>query len=205
MNLSELVYLTSLLNSQGLMSDGFGAGQWDEGWKTPRLEFTGFRTRDPCSGLKSSVLPLDQAYRVICDYDWWLQKQAQTALKLTKPQTLIVVQVVWGQHWIKTDTPQNHGYRYTYFSKCTSNHIPVYSWSPLVSRICLPFNINFQYHVLHLHIILFMQPCTIMIMPCVLPPYSELNIHIRTSGLLSSGFSALDGIDFYGAIVCVFP
>ncbi len=28
---SELLYLTSLLNSQGLMSDRPGAGQWDEG------------------------------------------------------------------------------------------------------------------------------------------------------------------------------
>ncbi len=44
---SELVYLTSLLNSQGLMSDGPVAGQWDEGWKGPRHEYTGFRTRDP--------------------------------------------------------------------------------------------------------------------------------------------------------------
>ncbi len=44
---SELVYLTSLLNSQGLMSDGPGAGQWDEGWKCSRLEYTGFRIPDP--------------------------------------------------------------------------------------------------------------------------------------------------------------
>ncbi len=44
---SEWVYLTSLLNSQGLMSEGPGAGQWNEGWKGPRLEYTGFRTRDP--------------------------------------------------------------------------------------------------------------------------------------------------------------
>ena len=29
------------------MSDGPGAGQWDEGWKGPRHEYTGFRTRDP--------------------------------------------------------------------------------------------------------------------------------------------------------------
>ncbi len=44
---SELVYLTSLLNSQGLMSDGPVAEQWDEGWNGPRHEYTGFRTRDP--------------------------------------------------------------------------------------------------------------------------------------------------------------
>ena len=44
---SELVYLTSLLNSQGLMSDRQGARQWDEWWKCPRLEYTGFRIRDP--------------------------------------------------------------------------------------------------------------------------------------------------------------
>ncbi len=29
------------------MSDGPGAGQWNEGWKGPRHEYTGFRTRDP--------------------------------------------------------------------------------------------------------------------------------------------------------------
>ncbi len=39
-----LAYLTSLINSHCLMSDGQGAGQWDEGWKCPRLEYTGFRT-----------------------------------------------------------------------------------------------------------------------------------------------------------------
>ena len=44
---SELVYLTSLLNSQGLMSDGPGTGQWDEGWKCPRLEYTGVLSRYP--------------------------------------------------------------------------------------------------------------------------------------------------------------
>ena len=44
---SELVYLTSLLNSQGFMSDGPGTGQWDEGWKAPRLEYTGCRTQNP--------------------------------------------------------------------------------------------------------------------------------------------------------------
>ncbi len=36
--MSELVYLTWLLNSQGFMSDGLGARQWDEGWKGPRIE-----------------------------------------------------------------------------------------------------------------------------------------------------------------------
>ncbi len=49
MSVSELVYLVSLLNhgnSQGLMSDGPGAGQWDEGWKGHRLEYIGFQTRD---------------------------------------------------------------------------------------------------------------------------------------------------------------
>ncbi len=47
--MSELVYLniTSLLDSQSLMSNGPGVGQWDEGWKCPSLEYTGFRTRDP--------------------------------------------------------------------------------------------------------------------------------------------------------------
>ncbi len=43
----ESVYLTSLLNSQGVMSDGPGTGQWDEGRKGPRHECTGFQTRDP--------------------------------------------------------------------------------------------------------------------------------------------------------------
>ncbi len=40
---SELVYLTSLLNRQGFM----GARQWDEGWICDWLEYTGFRTWDP--------------------------------------------------------------------------------------------------------------------------------------------------------------
>ncbi len=44
---SELVYVMSLLNSQGLMSDGPGAGQWHEGRKGTRHEYTGFRTLDP--------------------------------------------------------------------------------------------------------------------------------------------------------------
>ncbi len=42
--LSWLVYLGLLINSHSLMSDGQGAGQCDEGWKCPRLEYTGFRT-----------------------------------------------------------------------------------------------------------------------------------------------------------------
>ncbi len=42
------------------MSDPPGAWQWDEGWKGPIIEYTRFRTRVP-SGLKLSVLPLDQA------------------------------------------------------------------------------------------------------------------------------------------------
>ncbi len=41
-----VAYLTSLLNSQGLMSDGQAAGQ-DEGSKCPRLENPRFRTWDP--------------------------------------------------------------------------------------------------------------------------------------------------------------
>ncbi len=48
--LTWFVYLTSLLNHvnrQGLMSDGPGARQWDEGWECPRREYTRFRTRDP--------------------------------------------------------------------------------------------------------------------------------------------------------------
>ncbi len=45
--LGELVYLTSLLNSQGLIIDGAGAGGWDVGWKGPRHEYTGFPTGDP--------------------------------------------------------------------------------------------------------------------------------------------------------------
>ena len=44
--LSWFVYLTSLLNSQGLMSDGPAARQWHEGWKCHRLEYARFRTRD---------------------------------------------------------------------------------------------------------------------------------------------------------------
>ena len=52
---TELVYLTSLLNSQGLMSDGQGAEQWAEGWKGPRLEYTGFRTRDPVVSSRPSA------------------------------------------------------------------------------------------------------------------------------------------------------
>ncbi len=43
---SGLVYLTWLLSSQGLRSNWPGAGRWDGGWKGPRLEYTGFRTRD---------------------------------------------------------------------------------------------------------------------------------------------------------------
>ena len=42
-SVSELVYLTSLLDSQGLMIDG----HWYEGRKGPRHEYTGFRTREP--------------------------------------------------------------------------------------------------------------------------------------------------------------
>ncbi len=45
--MGELVYLASLLNTQGLMSSGPGAGQCDERWQCPRLEYTGFRIRDP--------------------------------------------------------------------------------------------------------------------------------------------------------------
>ncbi len=45
--LSWVVYSMSLLNSQGLMSDGLSARQWDEGWKFPRFENTGFWTWDP--------------------------------------------------------------------------------------------------------------------------------------------------------------
>ncbi len=56
---SELVYLTSLLNSQSLMSNEPGAGQWNEGWKGPRLGMHQVSNPGP-SGLKSSVLPLDQ-------------------------------------------------------------------------------------------------------------------------------------------------
>ncbi len=59
---SELVYLTSLLNSQCLMSDGPAAGQRDEGWKCPRLEYTGFPTRYPVVW-KSSGLSLDKVHR----------------------------------------------------------------------------------------------------------------------------------------------
>ena len=40
-------WVSELVNSQGLMSDGPGGGQRDEGWKCPRLEYTGFRTREP--------------------------------------------------------------------------------------------------------------------------------------------------------------
>ena len=48
---SELVYLTSFLSSHSLMSDGPPAGQWDKGWKCPRLEYTVFRTWDPVASL----------------------------------------------------------------------------------------------------------------------------------------------------------
>ncbi len=49
------------------MWDGQGAGQWDEGWEGPRLEYTGFRTWDPVvwSRLLDTVQPpgLNQAHR----------------------------------------------------------------------------------------------------------------------------------------------
>ncbi len=62
---TALVYLPSLLNSQGLMSNGPGARQWDEGWKCPWLEYTEYTpvSNPGPSGLKSSALPLDQAHR----------------------------------------------------------------------------------------------------------------------------------------------
>ena len=53
--MSEWICLfTSLLNSQGFMIDGPGTGQWDEGWKAHRLEYTRFSNSGP-RGLRSSV------------------------------------------------------------------------------------------------------------------------------------------------------
>ncbi len=64
---SELVYLMSLLNSQGLMSDRPGAGQWDEGWKGPRHEWIHQVSIPGPRDLKSSVLPLNQAHRAFLE------------------------------------------------------------------------------------------------------------------------------------------
>ena len=57
-----MVYLTSLLNSQDIRSDGPEPGNETKDEMATGMDTPGF---DPVpSGLKSSVLPLDQAHRL---------------------------------------------------------------------------------------------------------------------------------------------
>ncbi len=65
---SELVYLTSLLNSQGLMSDRPGAGQWYEGWKCPRLEYTGFEVECATAQPSTPSFIINEAGKVTLQY-----------------------------------------------------------------------------------------------------------------------------------------
>ncbi len=132
---SELVSLTSLLNSYSLMRDGLGVGQQNKGWKGLRLEYTGFRTRDPVvwSGVfyrstkRTALEPLWLRYNYYCQF-------TEAAILHYRPN--------WSPHTYKTGViiiflkfPQ---WKFIWVAR----HLRKNVCESLISRIGIPFDQN---------------------------------------------------------------